>query len=119
MNGFLQWEVFQFHHLRRVVEEDDSVAHEDTHQRDETEDGSHRDGYASDKDTHRRAEDAERQAYHNQQSLADILEVPQQHKEDDGNGDDQRTCNLRSGIFIVIILATYLHLYAFGQHESL
>ena len=45
--------------------------------------------------------------------------MPQQHEEDDGNGDNQSTENLRGGVFIVIILAANLHLHAFRQLETL
>ena len=119
MNGFFQWEMLQFHHLSGIVEEDDAVTHQNTHQRHKTEDSSHGDGHTSEEDTRSRAENTQRQANHDQHGLADTLEVPEQYEEDDGNGDDQGTGNLRSGVFIIIILTAYLHLHAFGQLETL
>ena len=118
MDGILQREVLQFLHLGGIVEEDDAVTHQYTHQRYEAEDGSHRDGYASDKDTHRRAEDAQRQTHHDEHGLADLAEVPQQYEEDDGNRDNQRTDNLRGGLLVVFILTADLQLHVFGQLES-
>ena len=118
MDGILQGEILQFFYLRGIVEENHSVAHQDTHQRHKAEDGGHGDGHSSEEDTHRRTKDTERQTYHDEYGFADTLEVPQQHKEDDGNRDDQSTGNLRGGILIIIILATYFHLHTIGQLET-
>ena len=119
MDGIFQREVLQFLHLCGIVEEDDAVAHKDTHQRHETEDGGQRYRHASEEDTHSRTEDAQRQTYHDEHGLADLAEVPQQHEEDDGNRDDQGTDNFRRGLVVIFILTANLHLHVFGQLESL
>ena len=117
MDGILQREMLQFLHLRRIVEEDHAVTHQDTHERDKAQDTGHGELHTLDHQTDGHTKHAEREADHDQHSLADILEMPQQHEEDDHHRHHEGTGNLGTGLVVSLILSTVLYLHALGQLE--
>ena len=62
-------------------------------------------------------EHAECEADHNEQSLADFLEVPQQHEEDDHDRHDEGPGNLGTSLVVGLILTTIFYLHALRQLE--
>ena len=98
--------MLQFLDLCGIVEEDDTVSHKDTHQRDEAQDAGQRELDALDEQSHSHTEDAKYQTTHNEQSLADTLEVPQQYEEDNHNRHDESSGNLRTVLAVVSLLTT-------------
>ena len=100
-----------------MLEDENLVAHDDTHERDETEDAGQADGNVGDAQTYHGSRQTEQDGYHAEGCQTEAPEVEEQEEEN----DDQRNGKARNDVGhclqVLFRLAANLGAHAEGQRE--
>ena len=100
-----------------MLEYQDFVAHNHSHQRDDTHDGGQTQRAVHESQADECARNHQSQGCNADGCDAILLEVEQQEEENDDHGDGHTTENLRHGLGVVLYFATHFGAHSFGNAD--
>ena len=103
------------HQIVGMLEDQDLVTHDHSHQRDESEDGGQTQGTIHHAEAYQRTRDHQGEGHHTDEGDAVLLEVEEQEEEDDDHGYRDAADNLGHGLVAIFDLASHLAAHTIGD----